>query len=84
MIICFDLTRVETFESVGQRIEDIRMHCEAGTTKLLIGTKCDLIDQRKVLREEAEQFADEHDMIYCETSAKGNINVQAAFEEMID
>ena len=36
------------------------------------------------MREEAEELADEHDMLYCETSAKENINVPAAFEQIIE
>ena len=84
IIICFDVTRIETFNSIGRRIQDIRDHCRAGVTLMLIGTKCDLRDKRAVLKEKAEQFADEHDMLYFETSAKEKINVQSAFEQMIE
>ena len=51
---------------------------------MLVGTKCDLREGRTVLREEAEQLADENNMLYYETSAKDNINVKEAFAEMID
>ena len=51
---------------------------------MLIGTKCDLTEDRAVTREEAEQLAAEHNMTYFETSARGNINIQEAFSEMID
>ena len=36
------------------------------------------------MREEAEQLADEHNMVYVETSARNNTNLDMAFEEIAD
>ena len=51
---------------------------------ILLGTKCDMESDRQVSREEAQALADENGMKYFETSAKANINVKEAFQEMID
>ena len=84
MMICFDLTKPKTFASVKRWIVAVNQNCEEGVATLLIGNKCDLADERAVTREEAEQGARDNNMQYFETSARGNINVQDAFVEMID
>ena len=84
MMICFDLTKPKTFQSVRRWIVAVNQNCEADVATLLIGNKCDLTDERAVTREEAEQLAADNNMQYFETSARGNINVQEAFVQMID
>ena len=44
----------------------------------LVGTKADLTD-RKVTQEEAETFAEKHNIVYAETSARDNNNVDQPF-----
>ena len=83
-MICFDLTKPKTFQSVRRWIVAVNQNCEADVATLLIGNKCDLTDERAVTREEAEQLAADNNMQYFETSARGNINVQQAFVQMID
>lgn len=46
---------------------------------MLIGNKSDLEGQRQVSREEAERFAQEHDLFFLETSAKLADNIEEAF-----
>ena len=66
-------------------LKAVRENCEAELPRLLlIGNKSDLRDSRVVLREEAEQLADEHKMVYIETSARDNTNLDMAFEEIAD
>ena len=50
---------------------------------VLIGNKCELKDQREVPTEEARLFADNHKMLFFETSAKENINVSKSFETIV-
>ena len=62
-------------------LKAVRENCEAELPRLLlIGNKSDLRDSRVVLREEA----DEHNMVYIETSARNNTNLDMAFEEIAD
>ena len=84
MMICFDLTKRKTFEAVRRWFLAVNNNCEADVAVLLIGTKCDLADERVVSQEEAQQLAAESGMTYFETSAKEGINVSEAFTEMID
>lgn len=45
----------------------------------LVANKVDLESQRAVLREEAERFAKENNLLYLETSAKTAFNVNETF-----
>lgn len=46
---------------------------------MLIGNKCDLAHRRAVSREEGEQFAKDHGLIFLEASAKTAQNVEEVF-----
>jgi Ras-related protein Rab-2A len=48
-------------------------------TIMLIGNKSDLEHRRAVSIEEGQQFAQEHGLIFLETSAKTAANVEEAF-----
>ena len=53
-------------------------------SKILVGNKCDLDDERKVSTEAAQEFADTYNMKYYEASAKTTHNVDAFMEEIIE
>lgn len=46
---------------------------------IVVGNKIDLCDQRKITTEEGIQYAEEKNVAFIETSAKENINIEAAF-----
>jgi len=46
---------------------------------LLIGNKNDLKFEREVTTEEGQEFADKHNLIFFETSAKSGENVESSF-----
>jgi small GTP-binding protein len=53
----------------------------SGILKYLIGNKCDL--EHNVLKEEIDAFLKENgDLVYFETSAKENIQIEKLFQEM--
>lgn len=52
--------------------------------RLLVGNKCDLINDRQVSVEEAGNFAMEHNMAHIETSALDGSNVDEAFKLIVD
>ena len=46
---------------------------------LLVGNKSDLKFEREVTTQEGQEFADKHNLIFFETSAKTAANVEVAF-----
>ena len=56
-----------------------RQHSNSNMTIMLIGNKSDLEHRRAVSVEEGQQFANEHGLIFLETSAKTAANVEEAF-----
>merc|ERR1712093_520067 len=78
-LLVYDITRRETFNSLASWLDDARQHANANMTIMLIGNKSDLTHRRAVTTEEGEAFAQEHGLVFMETSAKTAHNVEEAF-----
>ena len=74
----FDLTDKATFDNLQSWREQVTANCPDPPHIVLIGTKADLVDKRRVTVEEAKEFADHHQISYFETSAKTNKNISEA------
>lgn len=85
IIFVFDVTRRETFESLGDIwMHEVDMYSTVDqSVKMIVANKTDLEDQREVKKDEIIDFAKIHGCLYVETSAKGNIAVDQAFEELV-
>lgn len=53
------------------------------SVKMVVANKTDLTELREVSKEEGVDFARAHGCLYVETSAKGNVAVGQAFEELV-
>ena len=76
-IIVFDVTNRKSFNRVKywlNQIEDNKNH-NLEIPKILIGNKIDKYDKRTVTKIEAINFACKHNLLYQETSAKENKNI---------
>lgn len=78
-LLVYDITRRDTFDHLASWLEDARQHSSSNMVIMLIGNKSDLESSRQVSKEEGEQFAKEHGLIFMETSAKTADNVEEAF-----
>ncbi|NWH87123.1 RB39A protein, partial [Aegithalos caudatus] len=79
-LLVFDITNRRSFEHVKDWLEEAKMHVQPfQIVFLLVGHKCDLVSQREVTREEAEQLSADCGMKYIETSAKDATNVEESF-----
>lgn len=75
VIVTFDVTNQLSFTNVKTWLESIYQHADPSITKVLVGNKIDLEDERKVSAEEARTLAEQHKMRYFETSARLNKNI---------
>uniref|UniRef100_A0A8R1DYC9 Ras-related protein Rab-43 n=1 Tax=Caenorhabditis japonica TaxID=281687 RepID=A0A8R1DYC9_CAEJA len=83
IVLCYDITCKQSFGSLQRWMDDVSKFAAPNVVKLLIGTKCDLEDQRAVEYDEAELLQRANGMFATlETSAKGNLNVDSAFLEL--
>lgn len=63
-------------------MQEIDRFASENVCKVLVGNKCDKVDQRKVSKEEGEELAKSYGVPYVETSAKSNICVEDSFTTM--
>ena len=78
--LVFDVTNRESFDHLNIWITEAKLKCnsEQDIVLLLVGNKADLERQREVSHDEAQCFADQHNIDYMETSAKSGANVYEA------
>lgn len=94
VLIFYDITSRQSFESVPQWVEDARRFAENNAVLMLVGNKSDLDEEnervvddpedameslRQVPMLEASAFAQENGMLFLETSSKTGDNVLNAF-----
>lgn len=78
-LLVYDITRRETFTHLSRWLEEARQNGNPHMCIMLIGNKSDLEHRRQVTVEEGQAFAEEHNLIFLETSAKTAANVEEAF-----
>jgi Ras-related protein Rab-2A len=78
-LLVYDVTRRETFDHLTRWLEEARQNANANMVIMLIGNKIDLEHRRVVSTEEGQKFAEDHGLIFLETSAKTAHNVEEAF-----
>uniref|UniRef100_A0A5K3FYT9 Ras-related protein Rab-10 n=1 Tax=Mesocestoides corti TaxID=53468 RepID=A0A5K3FYT9_MESCO len=69
----------QSFRNIKQWLSNIDDHANSDVERMLLGNKCDMVSQRQVSKEEAQDFATNHNIGFLETSAKEGENVTVAF-----
>ncbi|KAL0234962.1 hypothetical protein GEMRC1_001544 [Eukaryota sp. GEM-RC1] len=77
-ILVYDVTRRETFNQISVWLQEARTLADPECVMCLVGNKTD-ISARAVSTEEGHKFAQENGLIFVETSAKLNTNVEDLF-----
>jgi len=78
----YDVTSSESFDHVEEWLSEVDRYANENTSKLLVGNKADLTEEKQVPEETAQRFADKLGISFLETSAKTSTNVDAAFLTM--
>lgn len=82
-LLCYDITKPDTFTHVEKWLREVRENAEASITVMLIGNKCDLQHLRAVDQEDAVSLAKKNGMAFLETSALDATNIELAFQRLI-
>ena len=88
-ILVFDITNAESFKNIEswrkEFLEQLNPPNPNEFPMILIGNKCDMQNEMKVDNEEIQNYCKEHnDMPYFMCSAKDNINLEQAFNKVVD
>ncbi len=81
VMFVYDITRVESFDSMNKWFSDVIDLKANDAIYFMIGNKIDLVENRRVSTEQAQKFADEKGIIFKEVSAKTGQGFDDLFEE---
>jgi len=84
ILLLFDVTKRSSFISCKNYLEEVRLNSDKNCVIYLIGNKIDLLNQRQITKEEAENFAKKENVVYLETSALKNMNVYDVFTSLLN
>ncbi len=82
-LLVYDTTCRESFESIAYWLNDIRSYCNPNIVIALVGNKIDDVHRCKVATPEAEEFAKTHNLLFFETSAKTDHNINNTFTNIV-
>eukprot|EP00823_Brevimastigomonas_motovehiculus_P008318 TRINITY_DN7601_c0_g1_i1.p1 TRINITY_DN7601_c0_g1~~TRINITY_DN7601_c0_g1_i1.p1 ORF type:complete len:220 (+),score=11.68 TRINITY_DN7601_c0_g1_i1:53-661(+) len=82
IMLVFDVSEQQSFVNCETWLQDIRLYAKEKVEIMLLGNKADLLTQRVVEYKTAKEFADKYNMMYMETSAKQDLNVEKAFTKL--
>lgn len=80
--MCFDLSSSTSLQDAPGWVEYVKKHCPEHLSVVLVGTKADL--PAEVDEDEISRVATSLGVRYFRTSAKTQLNVEAAFRCMFD
>ena len=76
IVLCFDLSDPLSFANIKRWCGEIERYAPSNTRVILIGTKCDLVLERRIDYETAQDFANTLGIYYLEISARNSINIE--------
>ena len=83
-IFVYDISSKNSFESIDKWLIEMKKTADENIKIILIGNKCDLIDKREVKEDDGKIKAKDLNVPFMETSALNCINVEKAFNFLIE
>jgi small GTP-binding protein len=83
LVAVYDVTKTSTLDHIPNWIGEVDRFTSESALRVLAGNKQDLPDESKLVStEKGQAMADVYDALFFETSAKTDINIHEAFEEL--
>jgi len=85
-LLAYSITSKQSYISLEKLHDQILLVKETENNDVpivIVGTKCDLEDQRQVLTQEGKELSERWKCLFFETSAKENINMETVFVEIV-
>lgn len=82
-IFVFSIICRISFDYVGELYDYVKRVLDSSIPIILVGNKCDLVNERAVSEEEAKEMAAAIGAIYIETSTKESKNVEECFFTLV-
>ncbi|XP_037960585.1 ras-related protein Rab-10-like [Teleopsis dalmanni] len=83
VILVYDVTNERSFKNIVKWLVNISNHASDDVEKMIVGNKCDIVEQRVISKERGEAIACQYHLRFLETSAKLNVNVERAFLQLV-
>ena len=83
-IFVYDISSKISFENIDKWLIEMKKTADENIKIILIGNKCDLIDKREVKEDDGKIKAKDLNVPFMETSALNCINVEKAFNFLIE
>lgn len=77
VLLVYDVSNQKSFDAIDSWLQDIHLMTNDPQI-ILIGNKSDLA-KRQVSYEQGKNYADQHNMLFIETSAKNRVNIDETF-----
>lgn len=81
IFLVYDITSEKSFDNIKIWLKSILIE-NPDVKKIIVGNKCDLENKRIISYEKGKKEADDNGCLFCEISAKENLNINTAFEEL--
>lgn len=82
IMLIYDITNQSSFTNIKNWISQIKEYLGEEACITLVGNKVDLESNRKIATDEGRKFAMDNKLSFFEASAKENISITEAFEDL--
>ena len=80
ILIVYDVSDKKSFSHIKDWLEDINKFTDNNPIKLIIGNKCDLVNEKQVTEEDKKMLKKQTGIDIIETSAKNSFKITEAME----
>jgi Ras-related protein Rab-18 len=81
IVLVYDVENKNSFDGLSLWLNEIYSNTKADISIVLVANKIDILD-RKISKEEGQEFASKNNLLYVETSSKEGINIDEPFEKL--